>query len=60
MGDYILTSFKVKCTKEGLLCLRKGDIYDAREIVDDSRYFGVFDLMKDWYAYPKEWFEIIE
>lgn len=55
-----LTIFKVRCIKDDILCLKKGEIYDATYCTDDSRYYGVFDLMKDWYAYPKEWFEIVE
>ncbi len=33
--------------------IRNGEIYDAYEIRDDSRYFGVIDRSGEDYAYPK-------
>ena len=39
--------------------IRNGEIYEATEIKDDSRHYGVLDHSGEWYAYPKTLFEII-
>ena len=39
--------------------IRNGEIYEATEIKDDSRYYRVLDHSGEWYAYPKTLFEII-
>lgn len=40
--------------------IRYGDIYDACEIRDDSRFYGVVDRSGDACAYPKCFFEIVK
>lgn len=42
------------------LCLKIGDIYEAYEPEDDTRFYAVKDLSGEYYAYPKGYFEVIK
>ena len=60
MESFILTNYKAKYIGEERLCLIPGKVYEVHDIHHNSRLLGVFDESKDWYAYPKKLFEIIE
>ena len=51
---------KVKYIGEDMADIRNGDIYNASEVKDDSRYYAVIDRTGETYAYPKSLFEIVE
>ena len=51
---------KVKYIGKDMAEIRNGEIYDADEVKDDSRYYGVIDRSGESYAYPKTLFEVIE
>ena len=51
---------KVKYIGKDMAEIRNGEIYDAEEVKDDSRYYGVTDRSGESYAYPKTLFEDIE
>ena len=50
---------KVKYIGDDRADLRNGEIYEAHEIKDDNRYYGVVDRSGESYAYLKSLFEII-
>lgn len=39
--------------------LRNGDLYQAIELWDCNTMYGVLDRSGEWYAYPKEFFQIM-
>ena len=59
-AKYILMKIKVKYIGKDMAEIRNGEIYDADEVKDDSRYYGVTDRSGESYAYPKTLFEVIE
>ena len=52
--------FKVKYIGQDRVSIRNGDVYEAYNIRDDDRYYGVVDLTGEDYAYPKKLFEVVE
>lgn len=54
-----MTKIKVKYIGEDRAEIRNGEIYEAYETKDDSRYYGVYDRSGEDYAYPKQLFEVI-
>jgi hypothetical protein len=56
-----LTTIKVKFIGGyDYLCLKVGEVYEAFEPKDDTRFFAVKDMSGDFYVYPKGYFEVIE
>lgn len=55
-----MTTIKVKYIGEDEVDIRKGEIYEAHIIKDDSRFYGIVDRSGESYAYPKSLFEIAE
>ena len=41
------------------LCLKEGDVYEAYELTDDTRFYAVKDMSGEFYAYPKGYFEVV-
>lgn len=56
---YSLKQIKVKYIGKDRADIRNGDIYDASEVRDDPRYYGIVDRSGEEYAYPKSFFEIV-
>ncbi len=40
--------------------IRNGKIYEIKPLKDDSRTYAVKDDSKEWYAYSKKMFKVIE
>lgn len=55
-----MMKIKVKYIGKDMAEIRNGEIYDADEVKDDSRYYGVIDRSGESYVYPKTLFEVIE
>ncbi|MGN0424083.1 MAG: hypothetical protein ACI4FY_02100 [Acetatifactor sp.] len=53
-------TIKVRYIGKDRADIRYGDIYDACEIRDDLRFYGVVDRSGDSYVYPKYLFEIVK
>lgn len=51
---------RVKYIGEDMAEIRNGDIYEAHELKDDSRMYGIVDRSGESYCYPKSLFEIVE
>lgn len=61
MGRFTLTMIKVKYLGGyDYLCLKEGDVYEAYELTDDTRFYAVKDMSGEFYAYPKGYFEVVE
>lgn len=58
--SYILTKIKVRYIGKDMAEIRYGEVYDAHEMKDDKRYYGVVDRSGDCYCYPKTLFEIVK
>lgn len=56
----MMNKFKVRYIGEDAAEIRKGEIYDAEELRDSKNLIGVLDRSGEWYAYPKNLFEVIE
>lgn len=39
--------------------IRRGEIYQAEDLLDSSNMIGVRDRSGEWYAYPRELFQIV-
>lgn len=52
--------FKVRYIGSDAAEIRKGEIYFAKHLKDCSVMYEVKDRSGEWYAYPKEWFEVID
>lgn len=39
--------------------IRKGEIYQAEDLLDSKSMIGVLDRSGEWYAYPREFFQLI-
>ena len=51
--------FKVQYIGKDAAEIRNGEIYEAEELKDCKNMIGVLDRSGEWYAYPKELFEMI-
>lgn len=58
-GMYSLKQIKVKYIGKDRADIRNGDIYDASEVRDDPRYYGIVDRSGEEYAYPKSFFGVV-
>lgn len=56
----VLKLIKVRYIGEDDIDMRYGDIFYAREVKDDSRFYGIVDRSGEEYAYPKTLFEIVD
>lgn len=54
-----MTKFRVRYIGEDAAEIRKGEIYQAEELLDSKTMIGVLDRSGEWYAYPKKLFEVI-
>lgn len=55
-----MMTIKVRYIGEDRADIRYGDEYEAKQIKDDNRYYAIIDRSGESYAYPKQFFEIIE
>ena len=55
-----MIEYKVRYTGEDAAEIRKGEIYAAHDIKDNSKMIGVQDRSGEYYAYPKQLFVKIE
>jgi hypothetical protein len=52
-------TFKVRYIGPQMLEIQKGKIYDAINLKDSEKWYGVKDDSGEWYAYAKEFFELV-
>lgn len=48
--------YRVRYIGEDAAEIRKGEIYQAEDLLDSKNMIGVLDRSGEWYAYPKELF----
>ena len=54
------SDFFVRYIGEDAAEIRNGEVYSAHNLKDCSTMYGVKDRSGDYYAYPKDLFEVIE
>ena len=52
--------YRVRYIGEDAAEIRNGEIYQAEELKDTHNFIGVLDRSGEWYAYPKELFQIVD
>ena len=51
--------YHVRYIGEDAAEIRKGEIYQAEDLNDSAAMIGVQDRSGEWYAYPRELFQIL-
>lgn len=51
--------YHVRYIGEDAADVRNGEIYLAEDLLDSESVIGVLDRSGEWYAYPKELFQIL-
>ena len=52
--------YRVRYIGEDAAEIRKGEIYQAEDLLDSKTMIGVLDRSGEWYAYPKELFQMVD
>lgn len=52
--------YRVRYIGDDAAEIRKGEVYQAEDLRDNKTMIGVLDRSGQWYAYPKELFQIVE
>lgn len=52
-----MNKYYVRYIGEDAAEIRRGEIYEAEDLLDSESMIGVLDRSGEWYAYPKELFQ---
>ena len=52
-----MNKYYVRYIGEDAAEIRRGEIYEAEDLLDSESMIGVLDRSGEWYSYPKELFQ---